>query len=391
MLWRVLPVLVVIAMLAPVTLNALGERSRTADTAAAVAAHLARARATSDAGSFEAAMAALEAAHALAPRDPAVQRAAMVIAVTRAAQQPSLIDDAELDRLGYALTALADDGGPAVPASTRLVALGLLDERRGDAVAALARYEEAVKAAPDDAYAHLAVARLQRRAGHRVEALAAFEAAVKVAPDNLAARNNLGVLYAELGRVDDAVTAFQAAIKVEDNVASRTNLATTLTSAERLEEAVEHMQRAIALAPGSAEAYLRLGQLLTLTGRHADAEAALTRSLELKNDPATGVALGRLYQLEGLHDRAVSVLSAVLEAKRDAFDAAYLLGVSLRAQGRDADAATAFRIYLSVAERIPGEGQRVAEVQKLLAAAPPGPLPAPRDLGEMRDDAVGGR
>jgi tetratricopeptide (TPR) repeat protein len=375
-LWRAVPVIAVIAMLAPVTLNALGERSRAADTAAAVAAHLARARATSDAGSFEAAMAALEAAHALAPADPAVQRAAMRVAVTRAAQRPSLVDDAELDRLDYALTALAEDGGPAVPASTRLVATGLLAERRGDAVQALARYEEAVKTAPADAYAHLAVARLQRRAGRRVEALAAFEAAVEAGPNNLAARNNLGVLYAELGRVDDAVAAFQAAIAVEDNVASRTNLATTLAGAERLEEAVEHMQRAIALAPGSAEAYLRLGQLLTLTGRHADAEAALTRSLELKNDPATGVALGRLYQLEGLHDRAVAVLSAVLEAKRDAFDAAYLLGVSLRAQGRDADAATAFRIYLSAAERIPSEGGRVADVRELLAAAA---APAPAD------------
>jgi|GEM_PF-1864224 len=366
-------------LLVPVALNALSAWSDTRDTDAAVEAHLERAWAASEAGRFEAASVALEAAHGLAASDPSVQRAAMEIAVTRAARQPALVKDGELDALEYALTALGD--GARASASTRLVATGLLAERRGDAVTALARYQEAVGAAPDDVWAHLAVARLERRAGRRVEALAAFEAAAKAAPENLAARNNLGVLYAELGRTDDAVAAFQAAIGIEDNVATRTNLATTLAGASRVPEAIEHLKRAVALAPEAAEPYRRLGQLLTASGEHAEAEVALKRSLELASDPATGVALGRLYQLQGHHDRAVDVLSSVLQAKRDAFDAAYLLGVSLRAQGRDAEAATAFRIYLSGAERMPGEVERVAEVQRLLATVPtaPGPTHPPRD------------
>lgn len=368
-----IPALAGLAMLAPMALNAYGEWSRAGDNAAAVKAHLLRAQGATEAGNFESATVALEAANALAPHDPAIQLEAMRVGVIRAAQRPKSVDDAALNGLEYALGVLgeASDAGPALAVSTRLVAQGQLEERRGDAVSALTNYEKAVAADAKDVFAHLAVARLHRRAGRRVEALASFEAAVKAAPGNVTAQNNLGVQYVDLGRVDDAVAAFNLAIKTDDNVASRMNLATTLAGVERLEEAVEHMQHAIQLAPTSAAAYRQLGQLLSAGGRHADAEAALVKSLNLSNDVSTGLSLGRLYQVQKRHERAVEVFTAILKAKPEAFEAAFLLGTSMQALGRNEAAVSAYQIYLQMAERVPGEADRVAEVRTLLTGAKP--------------------
>ncbi len=389
-LWARLRDVLILLLLIFVAAYAGTEWSESCSRRQAVERHLERGLAAVRAGELVRARVAVEAARALAPGDPDVQTAMMAYNVRRAAELPHTLRAADLDALGYALDCSPDyadlgSKGEALkwysPPVTK-VARGQLALERGRTEAALELFEEARKTDPEYVHAHLAAARLLREAGKKLEALQALEAAVKAAPTNITALNNLGVHYAELDRGEDAMAVYQRAIEATDNASTRLNMADTLAKAKRTTEALEHLKRAAALAPDSPEVFRRLGTLLQSGGNLAGAEKMLLRSLDLQKDTQTAFNLGVLYQQQERYDRAASIFRQILEARPDSYPAAYALGATLRALGDAKGATAALRHYLSLAQQIPSEQERVAEVRGALGLskpvpAPPAPVPAP--------------
>lgn len=369
----VVPLALIALLLVPVASRSARELARQREVDRAVAAHRTRAEQAIAAGDFRRAAVALGAARALAPTDPRVQLQAWHAELKRAAALPQAIRDEDLDELEYALEVVRSEGRLT---ATKLTAQANVLLRRGDREKARALLEQARAAEPGNLHALLALAGLHRATGRKVEALEAFEAAVKAAPEDLTALNNLGVHYLELGRTEEGLAMLGRAIAVQDNAASRLNLGEALVKLKRLEEALEHFQRAAALAPRSAEVYRRLGGLLLVGGKGADAERMLLKSLELQQDPVTALDLGVLYQVQGRHEQAAGLLRQVLAVRPDAPEVAYRLGFSLKALGDLPGARDAFQRYLRLAAGRPEEAQKVAEVEKALqglAIAPAAP------------------
>ncbi|MGM0576757.1 MAG: tetratricopeptide repeat protein [Myxococcota bacterium] len=375
--WAGTAALVLIALLLiPVAWDRWDAHQARQDTRDAVEAHRERAAAAADAGEFEEAFAALEAARDLAPSNPSLQRARMKLRVRTAAERPRTLDRDDAP-LRYALEVTGDEGPQAQ------VAAGQLALRDGRLEEARAHFEAALEVDESYAPAHLALGTVARRAGRPVEARGSFERAVDLVPDDVRALNNLGVVYLELDRTEEAVDAFEQAIDVRDNAASRLNLANALLGADRVPEAVAHLRRAAELEPGSAEIWRRLGSALRAGGELPAAAEALRRALELDRTPATAYTLALVEQARGRYGRTADLLRQVLEAEPRHADAAYDLGATLKAMGETEGAVRALERYLRITAGDEDEAERRAEVRTALGRdTPPSPDAAAERAGE---------
>ncbi len=141
---------------------------------------------------------------------------------------------------------------------------------RGDAAAAHAAFEQALKLEPRNVEAHTYLGMLADRAGRLPEAEQHFAAAANAAPQLASARNNYGAILLRLGRSAQAAAQFEASLKLDQEQPSAlVNLAQIRFNAggpEDLHVARELFQRADALAPDVEIAHaiviisLRLGE-----------------------------------------------------------------------------------------------------------------------------------
>lgn len=133
----------------------------------------------------------------------------------------------------------------------------------------------------------LVSARMAR--GEPEEAVAVRRAAID--PDDHNARRQasahaqLGALLLQLNRADEATPELRRAAELAPEDASiRNDYAVALFFSGEADEAIREMRAAIELAPDDALAHVRLGQMLTQLGRHAEAQAAMKRAHDL--DPS---------------------------------------------------------------------------------------------------------
>lgn len=328
--------------------------------------HRAQATAAIEAGDYLRAERILEEAIKLAPSNPELRQEHLRAFVLRAAEQPQGIGESELDALAYALDVLeASKSDAASPATA--VARGRLLLRRQDLEKARDTLEAAASAYPDYVHGHLALANLERVAGRSLEALAAFEKAAAAAPENLTALNNLGVQYIELGRLSDGLEMFEKAIAARDNAASRVNAGNALVRLKRVPEAIVHLTAAAGMKPQSAEIQRSLGIALHIAGNLDEAAGMLIRSLELRRDTETAHALGRVYLAQKRYDMAVEVYSRLTKADPESAEALFNLALSLHGTGNAAAAAQGYQVYLERAASAPaGEEERISAARKAL-------------------------
>jgi tetratricopeptide (TPR) repeat protein len=107
------------------------------------------------------------------------------------------------------------------------------------------------------------------------DAIVEYETAIPLVsnPNMLVpAYNTLGRLYAEIGNYDKARASYQQALRIDPN---RSDPRDGLAKVE-----LSDAMRNVAEAP-SAEAYLRLGQVLQQANRIAEARAAYEQALQL--------------------------------------------------------------------------------------------------------------
>jgi eukaryotic-like serine/threonine-protein kinase len=135
----------------------------------------------------------------------------------------------------------------------------------------------------------------------------------------------------------------------EDLLEVRLALAYVYQNTGKTTEAVAELKRAVALAPGSDEAYRRLGRAYLNAGRKDEALAALTTAVSI--NPYHWVNYNQLafahYSL-GAYDRAIEANLKVIELEPDGFSGHNDLGAMYLLTGRYAEAAAAFRKALAV-------------------------------------------
>lgn len=193
-------------------------------------------------------------------------------------------------------------------AADALVLLAVVLAVRGDTAGTLKSVKEAVRLAPDNFDAQLALGRALFGAGDDAGAARAFRAAVALRPTDatalfflatalehggdmdaalatyreLIARKpdtadghlGLGVLLLKRGEMNEGIRALQRTLEINPNLyEARITLGRTLVAQGRATEAIEHLRRAAELAPANPEPHYQLSIAYRRLGRKEEAEA----------------------------------------------------------------------------------------------------------------------
>jgi tetratricopeptide (TPR) repeat protein len=242
-------------------------------------------------------------------------------------------------------TAIDDDAAPVDEVHARARTLA----HRGDAIAALPLFAQSAAAHPDDGHLAAELGYWQLALDHTADARASLERARTLLPDDPLIALNLSVAASRAGDDVTAEAEARRALALDPHSgAAKIVLGRLLRRTHRTAEAIAILEEA-ARAGGNeqrARAGVALGRALLDAGRGDDADAALTRAVELA--PASAelrLAIARAY-LASRRDGDVGRATAVLvDAIRIAPDAPALHAALGRAREKQADAAAAEQAY----------------------------------------------
>jgi eukaryotic-like serine/threonine-protein kinase len=241
--------------------------------------------------------------------------------------------------------------------------LALLDrqDRPGNAAAAIARLEAALRADPRFATAHAALARAclvrYEETGEVAWADRARDAAqeaLRLDPRDVEVRRSLARILASRGRLPEAIDELKQAIAQKPSSdGTRRLFSEVLVEAGQHGAALEQAHEAVALRPGYVQNHMALGWVHFSAGRFAEAATAYRRATEVQPDDAwafqmLGASLHAAGDLEG----AVAPYKEAIRLAPDARAWANL-GFVYYATGRLPEALTA---YEEAARIEPGSG-----------------------------------
>jgi tetratricopeptide (TPR) repeat protein len=140
---------------------------------------------------------------------------------------------------------------------TATLGLGDCEDRRGNAAAALERYEAVARRAADADTRATGYDRLgfeYRKMGKQAEAKRSFETALQLAPDRARAMTGLGLIAQDRGDLAEAIRQYSRALAAEPTDAGYLLLAQALQRAGRFDEAREIYENTARFSPDLAEA-----------------------------------------------------------------------------------------------------------------------------------------
>lgn len=141
---------------------------------------------------------------------------------------------------------------PGVPRLN--AALGAELARQGRFAEARPVLEQALRADPALAPAHNAMGSVLAASGEQETAIAEFRVAAEEEPENAIFAFNLGTALSVAGRLEEAIRQFSRAAELDpDNAGIRNNLGIALARAGRLAESVEQLERAARLQPANED------------------------------------------------------------------------------------------------------------------------------------------
>ncbi len=252
---------------------------------------------------------------------------------------------------------------------------------------------------------YLADGRRLRNRGDLPGAVAAFQRAIAAEPDEPEHWAILGATLLQMGRVEDSVRAYREVERLDPTSPSMLyNLAIGLIRLGQIGEAVARLEALVAQAPDHVDGRVNLATLYDRGGRPGDAERLLTEAIEL--DPYDSelqaqrasvlISLGRAPE-------ARREMVALLRAEPDNAEALLVLGMANEALGSPGDAVAAWErvLALGVSEEtaatahyylgrsLLGQGRSEEAVARLQRAVDS--LPANRQLRLTLAGALGSR
>jgi tetratricopeptide (TPR) repeat protein len=166
-----------------------------------------------------------------------------------------------------------------------------------DPQAALALFERALAARPDDSETLFNRGAVLHRLGRLDEALSDYERALTLNPANVPALSNRGAVLLLQGRFEDAIANYDRALTISDRTALHYNRGLACLSLGRNADALAAFDRALARDSNHVGALHQRGVALVKLNRHPDALTAFDRALSLQ--PANAALC---------HDRACTLL-----------------------------------------------------------------------------------
>lgn len=199
--------------------------------------------------------------------------------------------------------------------------------------------ENARRLNPDSAGVLLALGSVEREDGRPEEALAHYRRALELEPGRSETWHRIGMTYLKLGKDQEAVSAMRKAIELAPGYfRPHSAMGTIHFQYGRLAEAIEEFRIVTQLAPTQPEGYSNLGGMLLTAEREAEAEKALRRALELRGSSSARNNLGVLLRYQHRDAEAAAVFAESLKAGADTIALRLNLANALKATGRMAEA-----------------------------------------------------
>jgi tetratricopeptide (TPR) repeat protein len=160
---------------------------------------------------------------------------------------------------------------------------GVRDQNSGNATAAIAAFNEAIRLNPSLQMPHVRLAELYRQRADYADAAAQYEIASQLDPYSANDAYYLGLCYQFLHRLADSAAAYLKALNLQPgNMKANMNLGLVYLALGHPADAKPYLLRATQLDAKSAQAWSNYGVGLDAVGRLADAEAAYRQALELE-------------------------------------------------------------------------------------------------------------
>jgi tetratricopeptide (TPR) repeat protein len=197
---------------------------------------------------------------------------------------------------------------------------------------------------PDSIRVLLVAGLFERTSGRYEKALENYRRVQEREPRNTDALRRIAGVYNDMDLPDKAIATFKQAIALEPAYyAPYSELGVLYYYRGRYPEAAEQFRNTIARASGGVQDYVNLGAVLSDLGRDAEADQALTASLNIQETPGAYNSLGAIRAYQKRDAEAVEFYRRALAL--NARDKIYQLnlGDSSRRLRRAADAAAAYR------------------------------------------------
>src|ERR1044071_509515 len=257
------------------------------------------------------------------PQHPAVLYGAALATFNagRTTQAEPLARRAVDAALGDAQTANAGGAGNE-SAADALVLLAVVLAVRGDDVGALKSVEKAVRLAPNNFDAQLALGRALFGSGDDAGAARAFRAAIALRPKDASARFFLATALEHGGEIDAALATYRELIAQKPDAADgHLGLGVLLLKRGETVEGIRALQRALDINPNLYEARIPLGRPLVAQGRATEAVEPLRRAAELAPaNPEPHYQLSIAYNRLGRKDEAAAeslIVKRIHESRRN--------------------------------------------------------------------------
>ncbi len=158
----------------------------------------------------------------------------------------------------------------------------------------------------------------------------------------------VGIEHYKAGRMEEAEPAFRETIRIKPDFAEAYfKLGNVMSGLGRLDEAESMLKRAVEIQPDFHQAYNNLGNLLRFTGRTGEAEAAFRNAVASKPDfPEALNNLGILLVEEGRAKEAETAFREALKANPASFDVLFNLATLLDDTGQQEEAEETYRQVL---------------------------------------------
>lgn len=202
-------------------------------------------------------------------------------------------------------------GSKATPSAELHVATARMAEQSGQLAEAERHYQEALAIDPRHTQALVGQARLKDNNGQPDRALALYETAAKADPDNASIFNAMGLSYARQRRFRQSIGALERAIRLEPKKGLyRNNVAMVLVETGDIDGALSHLKA----VQGEAVAHYNVGYILQKKGDSAAAAEHFAQAAE--KDPSLTAASAWLAKLQAERPRTSLPTPQIASAKR---------------------------------------------------------------------------
>jgi tetratricopeptide (TPR) repeat protein len=242
--------------------------------------------------------------------------------------------------------------------------LGLLYDRMGRDLEAIAEYEKVIAVDADYAEGYNNIGLIHRKRGDPRRAIELFRRAIEADPDFPGSYNNMGLTHQDLGERAEARAAFERGLEVDPrNAVILNNLGTLDLAEQRLEDARARFEQSIEADPEYPSALNNLGAVLGMMGRDQEAFEQYLKAVELDPDYTDArFNLARAFLLQGRRGEAAEMLRRVLAIDPEYFKARLQLGMILAQGGEMAAALEEARLAVRLVPASPDAHNLLADI-----------------------------